>query len=301
MTVTTSLTNDEFIREVEHQVNRYGFVEDGLARELLDRFKAVLDVIHSVSAEYGEYCWSNRTPREWLKSLKWDGVERIKYLFTEYASCSVSTDYAQAAAEYWMLTAVARVLGGASGAEAGTLLVIDSHKEYGRSPFVESLAPPEFFTRIRFDKNPTEQTFRDLLEQIRGKMVVEIADYEGVPKDEARRVMEYAFITSRFDHAELIVPAFDGIDEGVDYGLICDPPRKCMFIATTDGLSDYQAADVRYQCAVKITKVSRASIRKLNKDRDQLWAEAVYKWQDQPLIQTSAHAEVNSFIYGHRQ
>ena len=220
---------------------------------------------------------------QWADGLKWDGVPRVGKFFTDYVPVSASVEHAEAAAWYWWLSAAGRLLNVADGVKADVLITLKGKQGARKSTLVECLAPEIFVTRFKPEVVPTKQSFEDRYRRMRGKLVVEIEDYKGESRNETVQNMEKAFISSRYD-------------SWVEKYLTTETRRvrRCMFMATANRFHLYDPTGSRRHCLLDL-KPGKLDTEAVLRVRDQLWAEAIQRYSENPASQAHAHMSIEKF------
>lgn len=217
--------------------------------------------------------------RNYLEELKWDGVERLNSLLEVYCGVTYGrSDYARTIGRRFMVGAVARAY--RPGCQMDTVLLLKGPQGVGKTSFVRSLGGP-FMAELHMDPSN-----KDTLQAISGRWFVELSELASARKSDAETMR--AFITRRVD--VLRVP----------YGRVTEEfPRRCVFVGTTnddDPLTD-QHGNRRYW-PVTVSKVDTFG---LERDRDQLFAEAVHafkageRWWLDEAEQHVANEEIGLF------
>lgn len=193
--------------------------------------------------------------REYLSGLVWDGVVRLPSFATRYLGAEIDTHY-QTAPLRWMICSVRRIF--EPGCQADSILVLEGEQGIGKSKFLRLL-----FSDPYFADEIGDPASKDAADALRGKWCIEIGELRWRRSDEDTRK---AFISRRVDHYR---PA---------YGRrTVDVPRQCVLAASTNE-HDWQTDPTgarRYWC-VRAVAIDHAG---LERDRDQLWAEAVVRYQ----------------------
>jgi putative DNA primase/helicase len=200
--------------------------------------------------------------KDYLRSLEWDGVRRIDRMLTTY--CGVrESEYTSAVGRMWMIAAVARVMQKLSICK--TMLILEGSQDAGKSTFLRRLCPREEW----FSDTPVDLTAgKDQYQVLRGKWIVEIPELDGFKGKDSTRIK--SFVSSPSDNYR---KSFGKTNE--------DVPRQCIFAGTTneehyfhDSTGNVRFWPVRVPNGVKIDFVA------VERDRDQLWAEALSYYMD---------------------
>lgn len=216
------------------------------------------------------YAYRNKrsAARDYFESLKWDGISRVEYFFTEYLNAPDDT-YTKSASKNWWISMVARAISpgcqvdnmvifeGIQGARKTTLL-----REIAQEWYVEATAP--FGTK-------------DFYQQIQGKLIIEIAELDMFSKSDVNTLKRVVSSTTDEFRApyERRPGKFD---------------RSCIFVGTTnqDGYLMDETGNRRYWPV----PVKNIDIERVKKDRELLFAEAVTlfkqgeNWWDMPDAET---------------
>jgi putative DNA primase/helicase len=198
--------------------------------------------------------------REYLDGLQWDGVERLPTMLSHYWRASTSSLIGQIGV-CWMISCIARIYD--PGCKVDTTLILVGAQGAGKSTSIQfGLCPqPGWFGDAALDFSGRD---KDSLMQIAGKWIYEIAELTGLHKREARDIK--AFLTRQRD--EFRPP----------YGRnIAEYPRQVVFIGTTN--EEQILADPTGSRRFWPVRVGRSRLAELQRDRDQLWAEAKARYQ----------------------
>jgi predicted P-loop ATPase len=193
--------------------------------------------------------------REYFDGLVWDGVKRIEGWLSLYLGAA-PTAYTAAVGERWLISAVARVY--KPGCKADCVLILEGCQGLGKSRALRILGEPWFTDEI------ADLGSKDAALQLLGVLIVEIAELDSMTRAEVSRVKSFlSRPTDRFRPP---------------YGRrLSEQPRRCVFAGTVNA-SDYlrdETGNRRFwpvRCAV-------AKLVELQRDRDQLWAEAVHRFR----------------------
>lgn len=206
---------------------------------------------------------------DYIKSLTWDGRQRIDTLLIEYFGAQDNV-YTRAALRKMLVAAVARVFD--PGVKFDTALILVGPQETYKSTFVKKLGK-EWFS----DTFTTVQG-KESFEQLQGAWLIEMAELSGLKKAEVETIKH--FISKREDQFR---PAYGRVVETYR--------RQCVFFGTTnkdDFLRDptgnrrFLPIDVRPEFVTKSVPDDLTS-----EEIDQIWAEAheLYK-SGEPLYMT---------------
>jgi predicted P-loop ATPase len=189
--------------------------------------------------------------REYFDSLVWDGFDRVGDWLTTYLGVE-RTDYSQAVGQWWMVSAIARIM--RPGCQADHMLVLEGPQGIGKSASVRILAGPWYLGSL------PDLRSKDCGHALQGNWIVEVGELDAFRGVGATRVKDY--LSQVYDSYR---PAYAR--------LFVRRPRQCVFLATTNEdtyLED--ATGGRRFWPVKATRLKREL---LVADRDQLWAEAI--------------------------
>lgn len=232
--------------------------------------------------------------REYLQSLNWDGTARIGGWLSRYLTAGGDTDYLSAIGRCWLISAVARVR--RPGCKADHVLVLES----GQGTFKSTSAAILAVHPAWFADNVGDVRNKDAALQLSGKWIIELSELSNIRRAEVEAVKGYLSRTQ-----DVFRPPYGRRAVTV--------PRQCVFIGTTNEreyLRD-RTGNRRYWPV----HCQRIDLAALERDRDQLWAEAVHcfeaghRWhlegnaaelavveQDSRLLQTELDASVAEYL-----
>lgn len=193
--------------------------------------------------------------REYLDSLKWDGVPRLASLLSVYFGAEDSEIHREFGRLH-LCAAVKRVL--EPGAKYDEVLVLEGAQGVNKSSAIQALCPrADWFVddlALGVDSKVT-------IEQTRGKLFIELAELTGMSRKDVEKVK--AQVSRQSDRARL---SYDR--------RAADIPRQfVLWGSTNDGEYLRDQTGNRRFWPVRIGQIDLAAIRR---DRDQLWAEAVH-------------------------
>ncbi len=195
--------------------------------------------------------------RDYLNSLRWDGITRLPWLASRYFGAE-HTPYAEWIGTKFMISAVARIM--RPGCKVDTMIILEGAQGTGKSSALRTIAGDEWFT----DQMPDFST-KDASIQLHGKWLIEIAELDAMRRTEQRTVKQYA---SR--QVDTYRPPYGKAT--------IDVPRQCVFSASTNEeeyIDDHTGG--RRFWPVTCGTVDVEAIRQ---HRDQLWAEAVTRYRN---------------------
>jgi putative DNA primase/helicase len=202
--------------------------------------------------------------------LQWDGTPRLRDWLCDYLGVA-RTEYTMAVAQNWLVSMIARAF--KPGCQVDTMPVLEGMMGRGKSSAL-ALLGGEWYAAL-----PDAFGSRDFLQAIQGTWLVEIPDLAGFSKREHSHII--AIITNRSDRYRAA------------YGRwVEDHERQCVFAATSE--KDDYLSDSRGIRRYWPLRISHIDLDALAKVREQLFAEAVIKyqggagWYDTPVEETRA-------------
>jgi hypothetical protein len=189
--------------------------------------------------------------RDWLKSLKWDGVRRIDTELADALGHSESS-LASVLLRRWMISAVARAM--KPGCKVDTALVLVGPQGAGKSSFFAALGG-EWFT-----DSPVRVDDKDGKMVMRRTWIVEWAELDSMRRARDQEAIK-AFLSSRVDHFRK------------PYGRdVQEVPRACVIVGTTNHREFLH--DPTGNRRFWPIEVSRIEVPWVRLNREQLFAEA---------------------------
>ncbi|MCW2763375.1 MAG: hypothetical protein JWR85_3576 [Marmoricola sp.] len=199
--------------------------------------------------------------REYLDALKWDGTKRLDR-FLHILFGTADGPYERAVGAKWMIGAVARVY--QPGCKMDTMLVLEGPQGLKKSTALRTLFGAAYFTEMVNELRDHKR----FVEQIAGKWVVEFAELSALRKADVELVK--AIITMQVDKTR---PSYGR--HTVEY------LRQCVLAASVNpkagqGYLTDSTGNRRFW-PVACTAID---LPRLERKRDQLWAEAVSRFRD---------------------
>lgn len=203
--------------------------------------------------------------REYLKGLEWDGTERLDSLYIDYFG-ALDTPLNRAMTRKSFVAAVARVF--QPGCKWDYVLTIIGSEGLGKSSLLAKMGGVWFsdsFNSIDGTKG---------MEQLQRVWILELGELSVYKKAEVEPMK--AFITKRVDQFR---PAYGRKTEIY--------PRQCTFFATTNE-NNFLKGDTgnrRFWPLATGLQLPTKAIKDLDdEERDQLWAEAKYRYDKGELL-----------------
>jgi putative DNA primase/helicase len=198
--------------------------------------------------------------REYLRGLQWDGTPRIGSWLSDYCAAE-RTEAHGVMGRKWLISAVARVM--SPGCQADNLLVLEGEQGVGKTSALRwALLPhPEWFL-----PSVPDLSSKDAQQALGGIWIACLDELKALlslkTSEIAKNYLTECIDTYRPPYGHHFVKR----------------PRQCVFIATTN--SDEYLTDPtgnRRFWPVRVGLIDRDA---LTRDRDQLWAEALYAYEN---------------------
>jgi predicted P-loop ATPase len=194
--------------------------------------------------------------REYLDALVWDGTPRLEAWLLRYLGAEDNT-YHRAVGPRWLISAVARIY--VPGCKADCALILEGPQGIRKSSALMALAAPWFTDRL------SDLSSKDAAMETRGVWIIEIAELDTMGRAEVSTVK--AFMSRTQDRFR------------PPYGKrLVDLPRQCVFAGSVNPEGGYlkdPTGGRRFWPVV----CSTIDLEALQRDRDQLWAEAADRFR----------------------
>jgi len=194
--------------------------------------------------------------QEYLNSLQWDGINRLTTWLPTYCGAPDNL-YTQTVGRKWLISAVARAL--SPGCKADCMLILEGRQGRGKSTALNILGGDWYTDQIK------DLQSNDASLQASRVWIIEIGELDAFRKSELTAMN--AFITRKIDQFR---PPYGRHVQTFN--------RQCVFAGSTNQkkyLNDETGA--RRFWPVACTLIDNNS---LSRDRDQIWAEAVYAYNN---------------------
>lgn len=194
--------------------------------------------------------------RQYLESLKWDGTKRIDTWLSLYLGVG-PTDFVEAVGSRWLISAVARIF--KPGTKADCCLILEGPQGIGKSRAIRTLAGEWFTDEIG------EFGSKDAAMQTRGVWIIEIAELDSMNRSETSRIKSFMSRT-----ADRFRPPYSRhLIESLRQSVFCGSVNHSMYLKDETGGRRFWPV-----------LCTRILMTELQRDRDQLWAEAVVAFRN---------------------
>jgi predicted P-loop ATPase len=196
--------------------------------------------------------------RDYLDSLVWDGRPRLDNWMTSYLGVNAIENYTSPVGRCWLISGVARIY--QPGCQAKYCLVLEGVQDLGKSTALEVLGG-EWYT-----DDIAEIGTKDSAMQAGNAWIVELAELDSIRRAHVSAVK--AFISRKADRFRKHFGRY-----------IISQARQCILAATINPGAEYLADET---CNVRFWPVLciNINIDALQRDRNQLWAEARDRYRD---------------------
>jgi predicted P-loop ATPase len=195
--------------------------------------------------------------QDWLRSLKWDGAPRLDRVLPDYFQ-SPDGEYERAIGPRWFIALVARAM--TPGCQSDCTLILEGKQGIGKtSAFRALMHEPNWYAESSCGVDS-----KDFFENLRGVWLMGFDELDSLTRGSLTKVK--SVLTELCDHYRK------------SYGYYTDDyQRSCGFCGTTNAevyLNDPTGAR-RFWPVKVLREINR---RRIEADRDQLWAEAFVRW-----------------------
>jgi predicted P-loop ATPase len=196
--------------------------------------------------------------KEYLDGLVWDQKPRLSNWLETYVGAKDA--HAGLVGRKWLIGAVARTY--TPGCQMKTALLFTGIQDAGKSKVFRTLLPDDrlFSDQVKRDGGDKDQTI-----QLSRLVIVELAELAWVARQSLEDMKQFL--------------SCQGADARAAYARVSQYwPRTCVFGSTTNETSDFltdPTGDARFW----VVRAGQLQFSELERDRDQLWAEAVQAYR----------------------
>jgi predicted P-loop ATPase len=223
-------------------------------------YQGLSPAINTVAQVVREVAFRNKkNPMlDWLEALEWDGVDRVDRWLTKYAGVQ-ETEYSRTVGRKFLISAVARAK--VPGCKCDTMLILEGPQGLRKSTLARTLCGMEYFSDQIGDITSKESS-----QLIQGRWIIEVPEMDKFSRAESNAVKD--FLARQEDRYR------------PPYGRnVVTRDRRCVFLGTINPIvgAGYikDPTGARRFWPVACTRVDMNAMRL---DREQLWAEAYYRW-----------------------
>lgn len=195
--------------------------------------------------------------KAYLETLDWDGRPRLDSWLREAFRSQGPIEYVEAVSRKVLVAAVARIYD--PGCKFDHMVVLEGNQGEGKSMSLGMLVGQKWFTDSLGDIHN-----KDVVDQMLGKWLIEVSELDSIRGRDAEAVK--AFVSRQVDRVRLSYAR-----RAEDY------PRQCIFIGSTN--DDEYLTDETGNRRYWPIKVGLARRKWLKENRDQLWAEAKFRYE----------------------
>lgn len=195
--------------------------------------------------------------KEWMESLTWDGVDRLRHLMTQGFGTEENA-YTEAVGRCWIISVVARVL--RPGCKVDTVPVLEGGQGAGKSTALQILGGQWF---VECHESVTSKDFYGVLQ---GHMLVEISEMHSFTRAEVERIK--GIISCQLDRYRK------------SYGRNTEDHKRQTVLVCTTNRDDWQRDDTGARRFWPVRCGDKVNHEWLRTNRDQLFAEAVRLFKD---------------------
>lgn len=194
-------------------------------------------------------------PRDWLKSLEWDGIPRVEECFVKYFGAEDS-NYSRAISKNWWIAMVARIF--SPGCKVDNMVVLEGEQGKLKSTALNVIGGDWYA------ESHEQITSKDFFGSIQGRLIVEISEMDSFKKAQVSYIKK--IITCKVDRFR---PPYGRVSR--------DFPRTCVFVGTTN--EDEYLKDATGARRFWPLRVGDVDVEALKRDRHQLFAEAASRFK----------------------
>lgn len=197
--------------------------------------------------------------REWLDNLEWDGTPRLSTFFENHCNSAMPRDYLQAVGENWFTMLVARVY--RPGCKADNMLILEGPQGIGKSRALATLGQ-EYYRESKVHDIGS----KDFLQGLQGAWIYDLNELRALRRSDHTTIK--SLLSSEVDTFRLPYGRFNTSFK-----------RTCVIVGTTNE-SYYLTDDTGARRFWPIRCGYKVEVELIERDRDQLLAEAVHRFKN---------------------
>lgn len=201
--------------------------------------------------------WHIHPIRDYLNEVEWEEKDHLDTFLIDVAGAE-DTPYVRAVTKNFFISAVARIF--RPGCKVDTMLILEGEQNIGKSTLFRILFGDTWFLDTLFTPGT-----KDAYQALRRRWGVEWSELDALSRVELSRIK--AFVSSTTDSYR------------PSYGkATIDFPRQCVFVGTVNPSGGYLNDPTGARRFWPVS-VGRVDLKRVSEMRDQLWAEAVYRYR----------------------
>lgn len=227
-------------------------------------------------------------PRDYLEALQWDGIPRLDRWLTYYLGAEKQNpDYLALVGSKWFMGAVSRIY--VPGMKFDNVLILEGGQDMKKSMIFEKITT--FREAAYFLEFSGDVHHKDSLGMMQGRIIVEMSELATMRRTVSEDMK--TFVTRKIDTFR---PAWGK--------KILERERRFVLAATTNNDSgDGYLVDPTGNRRYWPIGCGTFDIDALERDKDQLWAEAVARWKagERTWLESDEEKELARFEQAERQ
>lgn len=199
--------------------------------------------------------------KDYVESIKWDGVERVETMFTRYAQVP-DTEYHRAVARIMLVGAIKRIY--EPGCKFDTMVVLESTQGRYKSTFIKMLSVP-WYGEITMDTHKLHDTVAKMM----GHWIIETPEMTFLNSGSAD-ILKFFLSTS----VDTVRFAFGRHTRSI--------PRQSIFVGTINTISGrgYLKDPTGNRRFLPVQIPEDFNLELVEEERNQLWAEAFVMYRN---------------------
>lgn len=230
------------------------------------------DTVYKAICLYAENNKRNE-PKDWMETLLWDKTPRISSFFSDCLGAKDSA-YTKAASTNFWIGMVARIY--RPGCQLDNMVILEGNQGIGKTKALRLICGDWYASATESIQN------KDFFMALNGKLILEIAELDAFGKAEITRIKQV--ISTPVDRYRA---SYARSTE--------DTPRMSIFVGTTN--EDCYLRDNTGARRFWPIRCGKLDLERVERDREQLFAEAVERfkagetWYEMPHTETQSEQE----------